>query len=67
MGTEKVTLVIADAAADAPRKSVARRQVGDLQVASWTRGNRSYAVASRLRGDQACTVCHATSGPAAVL
>jgi anti-sigma factor RsiW len=67
VGAEKVTLVIADAAGGAPRKAVVRREAGDLQVASWTRNNRSYALVSRLRGETACTVCHATAGPAAVL
>jgi hypothetical protein len=67
LGDQKVTLVIAEAARSTARKVIDRRTDGDLQVASWTRGNRSFALVSRLRGDVSCAVCHATSGPAAVL
>jgi anti-sigma factor RsiW len=67
LGGQEVTLAIGDAPPGPARKQIERRQSGDLQVASWTRGNRSYALVSRLRGDTACAVCHATSGPAAVL
>jgi hypothetical protein len=66
LGTEPVTLVIAAATATAERKRITRRSEGALEVASWTRGNRTYALVSRLRG-AACTVCHAVAGPAAVL
>jgi len=67
LGDERVTLVIGDAAGSALRKAIARRDHGDLQVATWTRDSRSYALVSGRRGDAACTVCHSTAGPAAVL
>jgi hypothetical protein len=67
LGGEKVTLLLGRASSATARKLVSRRTEGDLQVASWTMGGRSYALVSRLRGDTACTVCHATSGPAALL
>ena len=67
LGGQDLTLVIGDAPAGPARKKIERRQEGELQVASWTRGSRSYALVSRLRGDSGCAVCHATSGPAAVL
>ena len=67
LGDQKVTLVIGQAAPGAGHQAVARRTEGDLQVASWTRGDRSYALVSRTGGDTACAVCHATAGPAAVL
>jgi uncharacterized protein YbaR (Trm112 family) len=66
LGSEPVTLVIAAAAATAERKRITRRTEGELEVASWTRGGRAYALVSRLRAG-ACTLCHAVTGPAAVL
>jgi hypothetical protein len=67
LGNEPVTLVMAAAAGTADRKRISRRTEGALEVASWTRGNRSYALVSRLRGAAACTLCHAIAGPAALL
>jgi hypothetical protein len=67
LGDEPVTLVVAAAAAAADHKRIRRRVDGELEVASWTRGNRAYALVSRLRAGVACTVCHAVAGPAALL
>jgi hypothetical protein len=67
LGTEPVTLVIAAASATAERKRITRRTDGELEVASWIRGDRAYAVVSRLRAGVACTLCHAVAGPAALL
>jgi anti-sigma factor RsiW len=62
-----VTLVIADAKTSADRKRIRHRTEGGLDVATWTRGSRSYALVSSLPGSVACTLCHALAGPAAVL
>jgi hypothetical protein len=67
LGSEPVTLVVAAAAATAERKRISRRTEGALEVSSWIRGNRAYALVSRLRAGVACTLCHAVAGPAAVL
>src|SRR6185436_6810240 len=66
LGGEPVTLVVAAAAAGADRKRISRRTEGPLEVATWTRGTRAYALVSRLRGMAACTLCHA-AGSAALL
>jgi uncharacterized protein YbaR (Trm112 family) len=67
LGEEPVTLVVAAAAATADRKRISRRTEGALEVASWSRGNRTYALVSRLRAGVACTLCHSAVGPAALL
>ena len=71
LGDQPVTLVVAQAPAGetAPdrNKRISRRSDGNLEIASWTRGNRSFALVSALRVDAACAVCHTHSGPAALL
>jgi anti-sigma factor RsiW len=65
LGGEPVTLLVADARAPAPTsgaKRITTRLSGDLNVATWLRGPRSYALVSSQRGEAACTLCHA--GPA---
>jgi hypothetical protein len=61
---EPVTLVIGAAAATAERKRINRRTEGALEVSTWTRSNRAYALVSRLRAGVTCTLCHAAGSPA---
>jgi hypothetical protein len=64
---QPVTLVVTDglATASAGPKRIITRVAGELNVASWTRGTRSFALVSGARSEAACTICHAT--PAALL
>jgi anti-sigma factor RsiW len=39
-------------------KRVVHRSVDGLELAIWTRADRSYALVSDLKGDVACTLCH---------
>jgi anti-sigma factor RsiW len=67
LGNAPVTLVIAPAAGRADRKQITRFESGGLDVARWTRGDRSYALVSGLPSKAACSICHTGGGPAAVL
>jgi hypothetical protein len=71
LGNAPVTLVIAPTARSQNRqedpKEIARLARGALEVARWTRGDRSYALVSALPGQAACSICHADGGPGAVL
>jgi hypothetical protein len=70
MGTRPVTLLIADDPDAATAKRVSHRREGALDVASWSHGRRSYVLVSSFGGGattSACTLCHSTPGPAALL
>jgi anti-sigma factor RsiW len=58
---EPVTLAVAPAPSTRPAagpKQISYRTIGELQVASWTRNDRRYVLASKLAGEAACSICH---------
>jgi hypothetical protein len=59
LGDEPITLVVgaAQGGSSGP-KQIVRRTDGGLEVATWTRGDRTYALVANA-GRNACTLCHA--------
>lgn len=63
VGGEAVTLVVAGGPPGPKR--IAHRREGTLDVASWSHERRSYVLVSS--GTPACTLCHASTDPSALL
>jgi anti-sigma factor RsiW len=65
LGEEPVTLVVGPATGGDAHKQIVRRTAGALEVATWTRDDRTYALVANARVN-ACTLCH-DGGLAALL